>query len=344
MAQSIDAALARAAQLTAAGHPHAAIELLWPVLAGHPEHTGAWCRLAAAYLDAGQASESLDAAKRAIVLGERSWAHRLASLALAELGRYEEAVISAREAVRRDPDDWRSHVALAESLGPVFPEDAVEVARTAVAIAPREARPHEVLGEAAARVQDLTLARRAYQDAIKADPDDEHLRAGLDRLTGTGRTSTATQPRPTASLDEAIRPVRFGRVQRTALWLVLRRVSVWLALGTMLLIMAGLPSPSDVLVWFGLALAALVLGLAVQGWFGLPHGARVALPVLRRAEPLAVVAVGLLAVAVLLLAVWTVALAFGSVAVRPLSLVLICSAGGVALGCLRLRRLRVRLR
>jgi tetratricopeptide (TPR) repeat protein len=313
------------------------------VLVDHPEHTGAWCRLAAAYLDTGQASKSLDAAKHAIVLGERSWAYRLASLALAELGRYEEAVSSAREAVRRDPDDWRSHVALAESLGPVAPEVAVEVARAAVAIAPREARPHEVLGEAAVRVHDLTLARRAYRDAIKADPADEHLKAGLDRLTGTHRTSTAARPRPADSLNEPVQPARFGRVERTALWLVLRRVSVWLAVGSVLLIIAGLPSPNEVLVWFGMGLVALLPGLAVQGWFGLPHEARVSPRVLRRTEPLAIIAVGLLAVAVLLLAVWTMAVAVGSGAMPLLSVVLICSAAAAALGWLRLRRLRVRL-
>src|SRR5947209_3316423 len=179
MAESVDAVLVRAAQLTADGRPRAAIELLRPVLVVHPEHSAAWCRISVAYLDLGDLDQSLDAAKKAITLGERSWAHRLASLALVELGRHAEAVASAREAVRRDPQDWRCHVALAEALGETEPRDAIAAARKAIELAPHEARPHEVLGDLALRGQDLGLARRAYRDAARLDPGNQHV---ADRL------------------------------------------------------------------------------------------------------------------------------------------------------------------
>ena len=336
MAESVDAVLVRAAQLTADGRPRAAIELLRPVLVVHPEHSAAWCRISVAYLDAGELIESLDAAKRAITLGERSWAHRLASLALVELGRHAEAVASAREAVRRDPIDWRCHVALAEALGATAPADAVAAARKAVELAPREARPHEVLGDAALRARDSALARRAYRDALRLDPGNEHVAASLDRVA-TGRRSPA---RPAVERPIA-RPARFGRAQRTALWLLLRRVAVWLAVGSFVLLIAGMPSPSPLLVWFSLALAVFVVGLAGVGWLGLPNGARVGMAVLRRTQPMLVVAAVLVALAELFLVSWTVALAFGSHGMQLLSLVLAGSGLSTAIGWLGLRRLRV---
>jgi Flp pilus assembly protein TadD len=345
MAEPIETVLVRAAALTADGRPHAAIELLRPALVSHPQHSGAWCRLAVAHLDAGEVSQSLDAAKRAITLGERSWAHRLASLALVELGRYDEAVVSAREAVRRDPSDWRCHVALAEALGPVSPDAAVEVARTAVELAPREARSHEVLGEAAVRVDDLGLARRAYRNAIRLDPGNEHIRAGLDGLTALRRrTPTDQAARSPAVRKQPGRPARFGRAQRVALWLLVRRAAVWLALGSFLLLIAGLPSPSPLLVWFGLALVLFVLGLVGHGWRVLPPGARAAPPVLRRTEPLILLSAVLLGVALLVLVVWTLALGFGSRGMQLLSVVFACSAVTAGLGSFGLWRLRVRTR
>ena len=349
MAEQLEAVLVRAAQLTSDGRPRAAIELLRPVLVVHPEHSAAWCRISVAYLDAGELNESLDAAKRAITLGERSWAHRLASLALVELGRYPEAVVSAREAVRRDPLDWRCHVALAEALGATAPKEAVAAARKAVDLAPQEARPHEVLGDAASRTRDTALARRAYRDALRLDPGNEHVVASLSQLGSPTRPRVRpvqsgvrpVQPKPPA-VDPAPRPARFGRVQRTALWLLVRRAAVWLAIGSFVLLIAGMPSPSPLLVWFALALALVVIGLAGIGWLALPRGARVGAAVLRRAEPSLLVAAMLVAIAELLLLSWTAALAFGSRGMQLLSVVLIASGLATLLGWLGLRRLRVR--
>ncbi|GGS42661.1 tetratricopeptide repeat protein [Actinokineospora fastidiosa] len=199
MSQPIDAVLADAARLTAAGRPRAAIEVLRPVLADHPDHPGAWCGLAAAFLDVGEPLHCLDAAKRAITLGEPAWAHRLASLALTELGRHEEAVISARESARRDPDDWRGQVALAEALAPTTPADALTAARRAVAIAPEEPRTHEVLGNTAERAGDLDGARAAYQESLRLDPTNPDAQAALSRLRRTtGRFGDVPWERSTA--------------------------------------------------------------------------------------------------------------------------------------------------
>jgi tetratricopeptide (TPR) repeat protein len=337
MAESIDAVLVRAAQLTADGRPRAAIELLRPVLVVHPEHSSAWCRLSVAYLDAGDVTQSLDAAKRAIVLGERSWAHRLASLALIELDRFDEAVASAREAVKREPLDWRCHVTLAESLAPKSPKDAVAAARRAVDLAPREARPLEVLGDVAARAADTQLARRSYQDALRLDPGNEHIAASL------GRLGAAPQKPPKRAPAKPARPVRFGTAQRRAVWLMARRVSSWQFVGAFVLLIAGMPSPSRALMWFAFAVVLAVFGELVRAWLSLIPGARIPPAQLRRAEPLIAVAGGLFVVAALCLVIWTIALTFGSRGMQLLTVVLGGSGLATVVSWLRLRSLRIRI-
>ncbi|MFL6145324.1 MAG: tetratricopeptide repeat protein [Labedaea sp.] len=339
MADLIDAVLLRAARLTADGRPHAAVELLRPVITDHPDHSAAWCRLAAALLDTGALDESLAAAKQAISLGERSWAHRLASLVLVELGRYDEAVACAAESVRREPTDWRCHVALAEALGPGAAEEALTAARRAVALAPGEARPLEVLGDAAARMQDLSLARKAYREALRLDPGNVHVAASLDRLS----SRTAPAPAAVAPLP-VVPPAPFGRSERIAVWLLLRRAAGWQVAGALVLLLAGQPSPSPALIWPGFGLVLFVPGLAGHGWLRLPPGGRAALPAMLRVEPLAVVCGASLAVSVLLLAVWTVALSIGAGGMQLLGLALGGAIVALGLGWLGLWRLKVRAR
>ncbi len=307
---SIDSVLVRAAHLTAEGRPESAIAVLRPALELFPDHSAVWCRLSAAQLEAGVPAESLAAAKRAMTLGERSWAHRLASLALLELGRYAEAVVSAREAVRRDAADWRCHVTLAEALVHDTPAEAVRVARAAAALAPEEARAHEVLGDASVAVHDWLAAERAYRAALRLDPDNEDVVAKVGRLA---RRPPERPEQRRAPVRATPRP-RFGRVQRVALFLAVRRAAAWQLIGAFVLLVAGLPSPSGLLAWVGLGVVVFVVALAVRGWFGLPEGARVAPRVLSTREPRVAVSAVLLGVSVLSLLVWTVLLALGSAA------------------------------
>ncbi|MGH3878732.1 MAG: tetratricopeptide repeat protein [Actinophytocola sp.] len=322
---SIDSVLVHAARLTAEGRPESAIAVLRPALAQFPEHSAAWCRLAAAHLDAGAPSESLDAAKRAMTLGERSWGHRLASLALLELGRYAEAVVSAREAVRRDAVDWRCQVTLAEALVHDTPAEAVRVARAAVALAPEEARAHEVLGDAAVAAHDWPAAERAYRAALGLDPGNEDVAAKVGRLARRPERRADRKPRPSTS-----RRPRFGRVQRVALHLAVRRAAAWQLAGTLVLLFAGLPAPSGLLAWVGLGVVVWVVALAVRGWLSLPAGARVSPRALSTREPRVVAGAMLLGVSVLSLLVWTVLLALGSASTPVLLVSLGCAAVAVA--------------
>lgn len=324
MAGSIDSVLVRAELLTAQGRPHSAIAMLVPVLEEFPEYPAAWCRLAAAHLDAGDPGESLAAAKRAIVLGERSWAHRLASLALVELGRYDEAVVSAREAVRRDESDWRCHVALAEALAHDTPPEAVRAARVAVDLAPDEPRAREVLGDAAMLAHDWFVAEDAYREARRLDPENDDVRAKLSRLD----RRPAPDPRRPERTVQSRRPGRFGRGERVALLLLVRRLGVCQTVGSLVLLLTGHSSPSRSLAWFGIGVVVFVSLLAWRGWLGLPERARVSLDELSTREPLVIVSAGAIALAGAALLVWILLLVLGSA--PPVALAVSVAGGVVA--------------
>jgi tetratricopeptide (TPR) repeat protein len=326
---SIDSVLLQAARLTAEGRPESAIAVLRPALELYPDHSAAWCRLSAAQLDAGDPTGSLDAAKRAMTLGERSWGHRLASLALVELGRHAEAVVSAREAVRRDPADWRCHVTLAEALAHEEPAEAVSAGRAAVELAPDEPRAYEVLGDAAVATHEWLDAERAYRAALRLDPGNADATAKLARLARRPPERPATRSsRPTRPVRPG-RP-RFGRVERVATYLAVRRAAGWQTLGALVLLVAGLPSPTGLLAWVGLVVEAFVVSLAVRGWLALPEGARVPPGVLATREPGAAVSAVLLALSVLALLVWTVLLALGLASWQVLATALGCAVVAVA--------------
>jgi Flp pilus assembly protein TadD len=319
MGEPIAVALRRAADLTAAGNPDAAINLLRGVLDEHPTHSEVWCHLSAAYLDAGETETSLDAAKEAIRLGERSWGHRVASLALLEMGRRDEAVVSAREAVRRDPTDWRCHVALAEALGAQDPQEAFAAACRAIQFARNEARPFEVLGDAAVRVHDKETARRAYLEALKIDPANQHARSNIVRL---GRPALDTTTTPVVS-EPVVQINHLGRIEELGLWFALRRACAALGFGTLLLLIAGMPTPSGVLGWVGLVILVFCLFVLVAGWFQFARG--VPLRETMRDHRMLAVATGLVGLSLLLLTIWTVVIAFGARTLNPLSLVLVTS-------------------
>ncbi|MBB4904442.1 tetratricopeptide repeat protein [Actinophytocola algeriensis] len=304
---SIEAVFVRAARLVDEGRPRAAIAVLESVLEVYPDNAAAWCRLSAAYLEVGEPSEALTAAKRAMTLGQPAWAHRLASLALVELDRHDEAVVSAGEAVRREPDDWRGLVTLSEALAHSEPEQAVRAARAAVALTPGEARTHEVLGDAAMLAHDWMLAEQSYREALRLDPANTDVADKVARL----------EHRPSDDARRKRKPVRtrgepgFERVQRIAWYLAVRRAAVWQAVLVVVLVFASL-------AWVGLGALLFVGVLAWRGFAGLPPGARRPLPALWARARLVVVSGAACAGSYVALLVWTVVTARGGVFVSLL--------------------------
>jgi tetratricopeptide (TPR) repeat protein len=249
----------------------------------------------------------------------------VASLALLEMGRRDEAVVSAREAVRRDPSDWRCHVALAEALSTDSPQEAFAAACRAIQYARNETRPFEVLGDAAVRVHDKETARRAYLEALKIDPTNQHARTNLVRL---GRPVLDTTTTPT--VPEPPPPVRLGRIEELAVWMSLRRASIALVLGSLVLLLAGMPKPtSGVLSWFGLVVTLFVLFVLGAGWFSYARG--VPLRGMFLAHRMLAAATGLIGLSLLLLTGWTAAIALGARTLSPLSLVLVTGVAATAI-------------
>lgn len=328
---SFDEVLVRAARLSDLGRPRAAIAVLESALEVDPGNPVMWCRLSAAYLDIGEARESLDAAKRAMTLGEPAWAHRLASLALVELGRHDEAVVSAGEAVRRAPHDWRGLVTLSEALAHAEPEQAVRAARSAVDRAPEEARTHEVLGDAAMLAHDWMLAEHAYRDAARLDPSNQDVIAKLDRVIRRPRDDPRRRRHPVHTRSTP----KFERVHRVSWYLAVRRPALWQAVGALVLLVA---SPAGRLAWVGLGVTLFVGLLAWRGWARLPDGSRLSLPVLFDKVPVAVIGGVALGLSVVALLVWTVAVALGSAAKLVLFVSFVCAllaAVGTSVGLRR---------
>jgi tetratricopeptide (TPR) repeat protein len=318
-ARSIDAVLVRAARLSDEGRTRAAIAVLETALASYPDHPAAWCRLSAVYLEAGEARESLEAAKKAMTLGEPAWAHRLASLALVELGRHEEAVVSAGEAVRRAPEDWRGLVTLSEALAHDSPEQAVRAARNAVSLGETEPRTHEVLGDAAMLAHDWMLAEQAYTDALRLDPQNATVAAKLAKLAKRPADDARRRRRPVRSRAAP----RFARVQRVAWFLAVRRSAVWQAVGLVVLFFAPIG-------WFALATLLCVAFLSWRGYVKLPAGARVPFGALRTRAPMVVAGVVALGLSYVVLAVWAGLLMIGSVSVSLLVVAFFCAVVAVA--------------
>ncbi|WP_285500598.1 hypothetical protein [Actinokineospora sp. NBRC 105648] len=133
----------------------------------------------------------------------------------------------------------------------------------------------------------------------------------------------------------------FGRAERISLWLILRRCSGWLAIGGFVLLIAGMPEPSPLLVWFALALLLTVVGMGGLAYLAIPRVNRLEPKELLRRAPLFCAGAGLLVLGLFLLGIWTIALAVGSLGMQLLTPVLVLAAAASVVGWFGLWRMRV---
>ncbi len=154
-----------------------------------PRDAAAWCLMARAQLGCERASAALQAAEAAISLEPgNATPHRLASLALGQLGRNQEAVTAAEQAIRCEPSSWQVHARLAHSLAELRDRlsDAQDAADRAMALKPDDPGPHLASGAVALAAGRRDDAAAAFCAALAVDPqcgDAHNQLASLERRT-----------------------------------------------------------------------------------------------------------------------------------------------------------------
>jgi cytochrome c-type biogenesis protein CcmH/NrfG len=113
-----------------------------------PTDARGWCVLAQTGIAAARNDDAVRAAARAIALRpDWEWPHRLASIALGQLGRHRDALVAARESARLAPTQWRCLVTLAQAAARAGEfAIAADAAARAVELAPTVAQAHAALG------------------------------------------------------------------------------------------------------------------------------------------------------------------------------------------------------
>ncbi|WP_418956987.1 tetratricopeptide repeat protein [Streptomyces tritici] len=192
-------ALLRADALYDAGRYEAAAALAAQHLAGDPGDANALVLLARCRHRLGQDGEALATVDEAL----RADPHSLTALlvrtdVLLALQAYADAELTARRAVELAPQHWGSHYALGAALDRAVdaaarrPVDwsgtahrkaeAYEAARRAVALAPEEDAAHFLVGITAQRLGDHATAQRAYETALRLNPESSEAHNNLSLI------------------------------------------------------------------------------------------------------------------------------------------------------------------
>lgn len=194
--------LARADHLLDLGRHSQAEEIIRAHLATDPASAEALRLLVLALLGQERAAEALDAAEAAVREDpEEEHGFRLLSIVYARLDRSDDAVGAAREAVRAAPGMWQTHYTLGMALRTgrlPRSRDALACANEAVRLAPHQSSPHNLAGLCLDDLRMPVEARRAYEEALRLDPQSATALNNLaatsaqrGRLTAAGRLLSA---------------------------------------------------------------------------------------------------------------------------------------------------------
>jgi len=205
--------------------------------------------------------------------------HRLRALHLSGLGRHPDAAGAAHAAVMLAPQEPLTATTQARVLqqARLYP-DALMAARRAVALDPGAARSHFLLADIADDAGDRRLARAAYQEVLRLDPQHAGARHDLALLDARSRRPVAAL----AGLVEAgmLDPTLPVVLQSVAavLWQLSWRLRMLLVVATVAVVgAAASPTATRIAATLVLLVTAAVVGLTARA---LPRQAR---PVLRAA-------------------------------------------------------------
>jgi tetratricopeptide (TPR) repeat protein len=173
-----------------------AASLLAGIVAAEPQHSEAWCLLAAAHLGAGRYEEAAAAARRAITLAPSDDRPRRLASSAQRRGQLAAAISSAKKACKLAPDDWRAHVGLARAelateadflaqaeLRDAYFKDAERAAATAVWLAPFEPDAHFTAGQVSYAQRKWKAARTHHERALVLDPAHSRALYQLGRIS-----------------------------------------------------------------------------------------------------------------------------------------------------------------
>ncbi|MFF5424596.1 MULTISPECIES: tetratricopeptide repeat protein [unclassified Streptomyces] len=184
-------ALDRAEALYEAGRFAQAGALAAQHLASDPEDAEALVLLARCHHRAEEHPAALTAVDRALAARPEllmGWLMR--TQILLALRRYAEAEAAAQQAVALAPQYWGSHYALGTALAETGERTrdrarlatAYEAARAAVTLAPEEDAAHFLVGLTAQRRGDHATAQRAYETALRLNPQSSEAHNNLSLL------------------------------------------------------------------------------------------------------------------------------------------------------------------
>lgn len=172
------------------------------LLANNPDSAQGWIQLANVSRQLHRASDSVDAAQRAVAIApESSSSHIALAEALVAVRRRREAVSAAREAVRLAPNSAATHYTLANMLrrgGHRSKREALDAAQRALALSPHDADCHNLVGLCLEAVGRKNEASASFNEGLRIDPHHALLLNNLGALrigqydpTGAGHAIVA---------------------------------------------------------------------------------------------------------------------------------------------------------
>jgi Flp pilus assembly protein TadD len=168
-----DKPIGRARTLCELGRFAEAVPAVAAVIAAAPRDADAWCLMAEAQLGSERPAAALEAARAAAKIDPaRAEPHRLASLALARLGREDESADSALQATQCEPGSWQAQARLAHALTTFRNRlgEARRAAERALALNSDDPGPHMAVGAVALAAGRRAEAAAAFCAALSVDP------------------------------------------------------------------------------------------------------------------------------------------------------------------------------
>jgi Flp pilus assembly protein TadD len=223
-------ALQRASALCDLGRWDDAAGQIRPILAADPHNTRGLCLLAQTQIGQAAHDQALRSSLAAISESpDAEWPHRLAGLALSQLGRHQEAATMGRNAVRLAPHSAKCHIMLAQVLAKTNSDlgEARAAADRAVSLAPLDADSHMAVGLVAARDARAEEAMTAYRRALALEPDNWVAHNELARLSPqTSRFDSGGLARAAGGYASAVRANPRAQVSRGNIDVVLHNFLV----------------------------------------------------------------------------------------------------------------------